>query len=91
MKLGCFQSNRGLREMAYADFVTGALALGYEAFDVPPNDADAVALVRDQGATVYATSAVVPPDLSKDAARQQEIVDVRSRRPSILQRRNKSA
>ena len=76
MKLGCFQSNRGLRDMAYAEFVTGAMTLGYEAFDVPPNDADAVTLVREQGATVYATSAVVPPDLSKDAARQQEIVDV---------------
>lgn len=75
MKLGCFQSNRGLRQMAYDDFVTSAYALGYEAFDVPPNDADAVALVREQGGIAFATSALVPPDLSKDEARQQEIVD----------------
>ena len=75
MILGCFQSNCGLRQMAYTDFVKGAQALGYAAFDVPPNDADAVAFVREQGGIAFATSALVPPDLSKDEARQKEIID----------------
>ncbi|NJN83257.1 MAG: hypothetical protein HC802_13870 [Caldilineaceae bacterium] len=35
MKLGCFVSNRGLREMSFADFVQAAVALGYDSVDVP--------------------------------------------------------
>ena len=76
MKLGCFQSNRGLRAMDYARFVASAAAVGYTAFDVPPDDAAAAALCREHSHTVYATSAVVPPDLSADAARQEEIVQI---------------
>ena len=76
MKLGCFQSNRGLRQMPYAEFAKQAIALGYEALDVPPGNAEAVALCKTQGLPLYATSGLVPPDLSKDAARQEEIIKV---------------
>ena len=74
MKLGCFQSNRGLRQMAYGDFVKAARELGYAAFDVPPGDADAVELCLRSGATIHATGAVIPPDLSRDPDVQQAIV-----------------
>ena len=76
MKLGCFQSNRGLREMTYADFVSHASALGYEAFDVPLNNADAPDLVAAHDAIIHATSAIIPPDLSTDEAQQEEIISV---------------
>ena len=75
MQLGCFQSNRGLAAMDYADFVTQAAALGYTAFDVPPSNPDAAGIVRGQGAHIHATSAVVPPDLSRDIDVQEEIVE----------------
>ena len=68
MKLGCFQSNGGLRAMAYADFVAQAAALGYEAFDVPPNNRCGHRDLRAQGVAIHATSAMVPPDLSRDEA-----------------------
>ena len=75
MKLGCFQSNRGLRAMDYADFVAQAAPLGYGAFDVPPNDSAAVGIVKAEGGVIHATSAMVPPDLSRDEATQAAIVD----------------
>lgn len=74
MKIGCFQSNRGLRAMEYGDFATQAAVIGYEALDVPPTNPDSVSLCSTLNLETYATSAMVPPDLSPDAARQEEIV-----------------
>ncbi len=75
MKLGCFQSNRGLRQLAFEHFVERAKTLGYQAIDAPPNNGEAVALCRQHGLTVHATSALVPPDLSRESARQEEIIN----------------
>lgn len=74
MKIGCFQSNRGLRAMEYGAFATQAAVIGYEALDVPPTNPEAVSLCETLGMTSHATSAMVPPDLSPDDARQEEIV-----------------
>lgn len=75
MQIGCFQSNRGLASMEYADFVVQAAALGYAAFDVPLHNPDAAGIVRSHGAHIHATSAVIPPDLSRDIDTQEEIVE----------------
>ncbi len=75
MKLGCFQSNRGLRQMEYSDFATQAAALGYQALDVPLTTEGAVATCRAHELEAYATSAVVPPDLSRDETQQEAIVE----------------
>jgi sugar phosphate isomerase/epimerase len=74
MKLGCFQSNRGLRQLDFAQFAEKVVALGYESIDAPTGNADAVALCRAHGLTLHAAGAVIPPDLSADAARQEEII-----------------
>lgn len=74
MQLGCFQSNRGLRQMAFQAFAQQVAELGYDSIDVPPNNSDAVARCRSLGLELYASSAVVPPDLSPDPERQKEIV-----------------
>lgn len=79
MKLGCFQSNRGLREMEYGAFATQAAVIGYQALDVPLNNPQAIELCGTLGMEAYATSAVVPPDLSPDTARQEEIVNTMQR------------
>ncbi len=75
MKLGCFQSNKGLRQMDYADFATQAAALGYEALDVPLTVDDSVEICHAHALETYATSAVVPPDLSRDETQQEAIVE----------------
>lgn len=75
MKIGCFQSNRGLRSMDYGAFATQAAVIGYDALDVPVTNPDAPALCETLGMEAFATSAMVPPDLSPDSARQEEIVD----------------
>ncbi len=41
MKLGCFQSNKGLRQLDFQDFVQRAAKLGYEAIDIPMDEAGA--------------------------------------------------
>jgi len=75
MILGCFQSNRGLREMDYGAFATQAAVIGYETLDVPPNNPDAVSVCQTLGLTLFATTAFVPPALSAETARQEEIVE----------------
>lgn len=74
MKLGCFQSNRGLRQMEFADFAQAVADLGYDSIDVPPLNDAAVALCRELGLTIFATGAVVPADLSPDPDRQAQII-----------------
>lgn len=73
MKLGCFQSNKGLREMDFRTFVIHAAEIGYDAIDIPPDDADAVEFCDGLGLVVHATSALKLPDLSADDSAQAEI------------------
>lgn len=74
MKLACFQSNKGLRGMPYAQFVEAARGVGYTAIDVPLNVDGAAELCRAQGLEVAAAGPIVPADLSADSTRQEEIV-----------------
>jgi sugar phosphate isomerase/epimerase len=75
VKLACFQSNKGLRQMEYSQFAQAARDLHYAAVDVPLNVPDAAATVRSLGLEVGAAGPIVPPDLSADSARQEEIVN----------------
>lgn len=74
MLLGCFQSNQGLRQLDFGDFVQQAAALGYTAIDMPLGVPDAAARCRDLGLVIHSAGPLFLPDLSGDAARQQEIV-----------------
>jgi sugar phosphate isomerase/epimerase len=73
MKLGCFQSNQGLHRLDFSSFVAHAAQLGYEAIDIPLDIPDAAATVRSRGLHVHTIGALVPPDLSPDVARLEEI------------------
>lgn len=75
MKLACFQSNKGLRQMEYAQFAQAVKDLHYAAVDVPLNVPNAAAIVRSLGLEVGAAGPLVPPDLSADDTRQEEIVN----------------
>lgn len=75
MKLACFQSNKGLRQMEYAQFAQAVKDLHYAAVDVPLNVPDAAATARSLGLEVAAAGPLVPPDLSADSTRQEEIVN----------------
>lgn len=74
MKLACFQSNRGLRQLDFQSFVQRAQALGYEAIDAPPQEPSAVSFCRQQGLTVSALGNLFLPDLRADDSRQEEII-----------------
>ncbi len=74
MKLACFQSNKGLRQLDFQNFVQRAQALGYEAIDAPPQDSSAVNFCRQQGMVVNALGNLFLPDLSTEEARQEEII-----------------
>lgn len=73
MKLGCFQSNKGLRQMDFHSFVERAVELGYEAVDIPIDVPDAAAAVRNKGLHVHSGGPLFLPELSRDPARQEEI------------------
>ncbi len=72
MFLGCFQSNRPLHQMAFDDFARAAVDLGYASIDVPALNDQAVSTCRDLGMKIFASGAVIPPDLSKDGKKQAE-------------------
>lgn len=74
MQLACFQSNRGLQQMEYMQFVQSAQSLGYTAIDVPLKVPNAAAECRALGLHVGAAGPLVPADLSADSTRQEEIV-----------------
>lgn len=73
MYLGCFQSNRSLHQMEYDHFVHAVFDLGYRTVDVPALNDQAVATCRRLGFLLYATGAVVPRDLSRDAQEQEAL------------------
>ncbi len=75
MQLACFQSNRGLQQMDYAQFIQSVQSLGYTAVDVPLTVSAAAAHCRLLGLNVGAAGPLVPSDLSADSARQEEIVN----------------
>ena len=64
MKLGCFQSNQGLHQLSFHDFIVQAAQLGYEAIDIPLNVPDAAAAVRQLGMQVNSVGALVLSELS---------------------------
>jgi sugar phosphate isomerase/epimerase len=74
VKLACFVSNKGLRQLEYPHFVQKVKELGYTAVDVPLNVPDAAQLCRSSGLEVGAAGPIVPPDLSAESSRQEEIV-----------------
>ena len=63
MKLGCFQSNKGLRQIDFHSFVAVA-ELGYEAVDIPIDAPDAAAAVRNKGLHVHSGGPLFLPELS---------------------------
>lgn len=73
MFLGCFQSNRPLREMDFSKFANAATDLGYASIDVPPLNDEAVSTCKKLGLKMFASGAVIPPDLSKDDKQQMEL------------------
>ena len=75
MKLGCFQSNEGLCQIDYPTFVRQVAELGYEAIDIPVEELDAAADCRSLGLTIHTAGPVLLQDLSRETARQEEMVD----------------
>lgn len=73
MYLGCFQSNRPLREMGFSKFAKASADLGYASIDVPPMNDQAAATCKKLGLKMFASGAVIPPDLSKDDEQQAEL------------------
>jgi sugar phosphate isomerase/epimerase len=73
MKLGCFQSNKGLQELDFRTFVQKAADLGYQAIDVPATDPAAAAPCRSLGLTVHSAGPVFLPDLAAQTDRQEAI------------------
>ncbi len=73
MKLACFQSNLGLRQLDFRTFAQHAADIGYPAVDVPPSDDTAVDFCKSIGLDVHATSALKLPDLSAEFAAQDSI------------------
>jgi len=74
MKLGCFQSNGGLRQIDYPTFIQQVADLGYEAVDIPTEELDAAEDCRSLGLTTYCAGPVFLPDLSAETTRQEEMV-----------------
>lgn len=73
MKLGCFQSNQGLRQLDFDSFVAQAAKLGYEAIDAPLNVPEAAEVVRREGLHINSAGPLFLPDLSRDTAQLEEI------------------
>ncbi len=73
MFLGCFQSNRPLHQMEFSRFAQAAADLGYASVDVPALNDQAVTMCKDLGLKIFASGAVIPPDLSRDDERQAAI------------------
>jgi sugar phosphate isomerase/epimerase len=73
MKLGCFQSNHGLRQLAFPDFVAQAAALGYGAIDIPLNVENAADIVRGHGLQINSAGPLFLDNLSRDDARLEAI------------------
>lgn len=73
MQLGCFQSNKGLRELEWRAFVQHAAELGYEAIDIPLNEPDAVTFCQGLGLTVHSAGPLFLQEMSKDTGVQEEI------------------
>ncbi len=73
MKLGCFQSNNGLRQLDFHQFVEQAAGLGYGSIDIPLDNPSAAAFCRSLGLTIHAAGNLFLPDLSGETARQEEI------------------
>jgi sugar phosphate isomerase/epimerase len=74
VKLACFVSNKGLRQIEYPQFVQNVKDLGYTAVDVPLAIPDAAERCRALGLDVGAAGPIVPPDLSAESSVQEEIV-----------------
>jgi sugar phosphate isomerase/epimerase len=74
VKLACFVSNKGLRQIEYPQFVQNVKDLGYTAVDVPLAIPDAAERCRALGLEVGAAGPIVPPDLSAESSVQEEIV-----------------
>lgn len=75
MQLGCFQSNKGLRELEFDAFVRHAAELGYAAIDVPLTEPDGVAFCRGLGLTVHSMGALHLPELGAETAQQEKIAE----------------
>ena len=75
MYLGCFQSNRPLHQMEYEKFAQAASDFGYVTVDVPILNDAAVATAKGLGLRLYASGAVVPPDLSRDEGQQEMLTE----------------
>lgn len=73
MKLACFQSNKGLRQLPFRQFVQQAAELGYDAIDIPVNEAGAADYCRSLNLTVNSAGPLFLPDLGKSSERQEEI------------------
>ncbi len=73
MKLGCFQSNKGLRGLDFRTFVQHAAEIGYAAIDIPPFEADAAAFCDGLGLAVHSAGALGLPDLSADTTEQEKL------------------
>lgn len=73
MKLGCFQSNKGLRQLDFGSFVEQVARLGYGAVDIPVGVPDAAAMGRNLGLEVHSAGPLFLPDLSPEHARQEDI------------------
>jgi sugar phosphate isomerase/epimerase len=74
VKLACFQSNRGLRQLDFQTFVERVAALGYDAIDIPPENESAAEFCRSKGVAVNAAGNLFLPNLSADSSRQEEIL-----------------
>ncbi|MFM7581589.1 MAG: sugar phosphate isomerase/epimerase family protein, partial [Caldilinea sp.] len=73
MKLACFQSNKGLRQLPFRQFVQQASDLGYDAIDIPFGEPGAADFCRSLNLSVNSAGPLFLPDLSKSTERQEEI------------------
>ena len=73
MKLGCFQSNKGLQQLDFRTFVQQAARLGYAAIDIPIDEPGAAEYCRSLGLQVHSAGPLFLPDMSPEMARQEEI------------------
>lgn len=73
MKLGCFQSNKALRDMDYVSFVEAVAGIGYAAADIPLHVPDAAEICQQHGLIVHSAGPLFLPDMSDETTRQEEI------------------
>ena len=73
MQLGCFQSNKGLRELEFRAFVQHAADLGYAAIDIPLTESDAADFCRGLGLAVHSAGPLFLSELSPETGTQAEI------------------